>query len=118
MAQMTGATRHENRHSVVETYNDVTFVVKLLVAEKTFKETLSRGSGNNGENTNIDLFQKGTAALAGGIPLQNYIRRARGNWTQAGTQVAEGDGKIEQDLFDENLDNLVEHVSVQDDDDE
>ncbi len=50
--------------------------------------------------------------------MQNYIRQVRGNWTQAEAQAAEGDGEIEQDLFDENLDNLVERLSIDDDDDE
>ncbi len=118
MARVTGATKHGNRHAVVEIYNDVIFVVKLLVAEKAFEETLGHGSGDNAESTNTDIFRKGTTTLAGGIPLQNYIRRARGNWTQAGVQATEGDGEIEQDLFDENVDDLVEHVSIDDDDDE
>lgn len=69
MAQMTKATRHGNRHLVLETYNDFTFVMKLLVAEKTFEETLGRGSGDNGKSTNTDLFRKGTAAPARSIPL-------------------------------------------------
>ncbi len=30
----------------------------------------------------------------------------------------EGDGEMEQDLFDENLDDLVERVSIEDNDDE
>ncbi len=76
MARVTGATKHGNRHAVVEIYNDVTFVVKLLVAEKAFEETLGCGSEDNAESTNTDLFRKGTAALAGGILLQNYICQA------------------------------------------
>ncbi len=76
MAWVTGATKHGNRHAMVETYNDVTFVIKLLVVEKAFEETLGRISRDNAESTNTDLFRKGTAALARGIPLQNYIRRA------------------------------------------
>ncbi len=73
---MTGAIKYRNRHIVVETYNDVTFIINLLVAEKAFEKTLGHDSGDNAENTNTDLFQKGTAALAGGIPLQNYICQA------------------------------------------
>lgn len=61
---------------MVETYNDITFVVKLLVAAKVFKKTLGHGLGDNGKTTNTDLFQKRTAALARGILLQNYICRA------------------------------------------
>ncbi len=73
MARVTGATKHGNRHAVVETYDNVTFVVKLLVAEKAFEKKLGCGSGDNAESTNTNLFQKRTAALVGGILLQNYI---------------------------------------------
>lgn len=73
MAQMTRATRHTNWHSMVETYNNVTFVIKFLIAEKIFEETLSYGSRDNGKSINTDLFQKGMVVLIGGISLQNYI---------------------------------------------
>lgn len=53
---MASATKHRNWHVLVETYNNVTFMVKLLIAEKAFKKTLGHGSKNNMENTNIDLF--------------------------------------------------------------
>ncbi len=56
MARVTSATKNENRHVVIETYNNVTFMVKLLVAEKAFEEILGRSSGDNVESTNIDLF--------------------------------------------------------------
>ncbi len=79
MARVTGITKHGNWHAMVEIYNDVTFVVKLLVAEKAFEEILDCGSEYNVESTNTDLFQKGTAALVEGIPLQNYICRVQGN---------------------------------------
>ncbi len=84
MARVTSTTKHENWHVMVETYNDVIFVVKLLVTEKTFEKTLGCGLGDNAESTNTDLFRKGMTALAGGIPLQNYIHQGQGNWTQAG----------------------------------
>lgn len=73
---MIRVTRHENWHSIIEIYNNVNFFVKFLIAEKTFEKILGRDSGNNGESTNIDLFQKGIAVLVGGIPLQNYICQA------------------------------------------
>lgn len=41
---------------MVETYNNVIFVVKFLVAEKAFDKTLGYGLEDNGKNTNIDLF--------------------------------------------------------------
>ncbi len=118
MAKVIGITKHENWHVVIKTYNNVTFVVKLLIAEKAFEETLGHGSGDNVESTNIDLFRKKTTVLARGIPLQNYICRARGNWIQAGAQAAEDNGEMEQDLFDENLEDLIKRVSIDDNDDE
>lgn len=93
-------------------------MVKLLIAEKEFEETLGYGLKNDAESTNTNLFWKGTAALTVGIFLQNYICQVRGNWIQARLQAAEGDGKLEPDLFDKNLDNVVERVSIYDDDDE
>lgn len=101
---------------MIETYNDVTFIVKFLVAEKIFEKTLDCGSIDNNKSTNTDLFQKKMAALAKTIFLQNYICQAWGNWTQAGKQAAESDGEIKQDLFNKNLDNLIKHMSIQDDD--
>ncbi len=56
MVPVTGATKHGNRHALVERYNDVTFVITLLVAEKVFEETLGHGSKNNAESINTDLF--------------------------------------------------------------
>ena len=64
---MMGETKHGNQHSMVKTYNNVTFVVKFLVAEKTFKKILNCDSGDNGKGINIDLFQKRIAALRRGI---------------------------------------------------
>ncbi len=69
MVRVTGAIKHGNWYAMVEIYNNVTFVVKLLVAKKAFEEILGRGPGNNIESTNTDLFWKGTAALERGIPL-------------------------------------------------
>ena len=56
--------------------------------------------------------------LVGNIPLQNYICWAQENWTQVGAQAAEGDRKIEQDWFDENLNNFIKCVSIYNDNDE
>lgn len=53
---MTGATKHGDQHIVIKTYNNVTFVFKLLVTEKMFEKTLGCGLEDNAESTNIDLF--------------------------------------------------------------
>ena len=53
---MTRATKHEIQHFMIETYNNVTFIEKFLVAEKIFKEILDCGSEDNGKNTNTNLF--------------------------------------------------------------
>ncbi len=73
---VTDTTNYGNWHVIVEIYNDITFMVKLLVAEKVFEETLACDLGNNIKSTNTDLFQKGTTVLARSIFLQNYICRA------------------------------------------
>lgn len=86
-------------------------MVKLLLAEKVFEKTLGCRLGDNGKTTNTDLFQKRMAALAGSILLQNYICQVQKNWKQA----LQDDRKIEQDLFDKNLNNIVEHRSIYDD---
>lgn len=70
---MIKATKHKNWHVVVETYNNIIFVVKLLIVEKAFEKILDRDSRDNVVgNTNMDLFQK-MAVLAGGVCLQNDI---------------------------------------------
>ena len=53
---MSGTTKHGNRQNVIEIYNNVIFVVKLLIDKKAFKKTLGCGSKNNGETSNKDLF--------------------------------------------------------------
>lgn len=73
MIQVIDTTKHRNGHAIVEIYNNVTFVIKLLVTEKVFEETLSRGLGDNNKTPNIDLFFKRIKVLTRGIFLQNYI---------------------------------------------
>lgn len=73
MARVISVTKYGNWYIVMEIYNHITFMVKLLVAKKTFEKTLGCDSEDNAENTNTDLFQKGIAVLAKGIFLQNYI---------------------------------------------
>ena len=82
MAQATGATRYENCHSVVKSNKDISTVVNLLAAETSFQEELGWGLGKNTENELTDLFFQGTAALASGLFLINYLCQAQGNWGQ------------------------------------
>lgn len=56
MAQMIGATKHVNWHVMVETYNNITFVMKFLITEKTFIKILSHDSENNDKSIYINLF--------------------------------------------------------------
>lgn len=72
---------------MIETYNDITFIIKLLVTKKIFEEILGRDSRDNGKNSNTNIFQKGITTLEGGISLQNYIHQTRGNQIQVGIQV-------------------------------
>ncbi len=50
MARVISITKHGNWHAMVKTYDNVTFVVKLLIAEKAFEETLGHGLGDNVES--------------------------------------------------------------------
>lgn len=73
MVQMTRITKHRNQHIVIKTYNNVIFILKLLIAKQGLKEILGYDLKDNGKNTNTDLFKKKTVMLVGGILLQNYI---------------------------------------------
>lgn len=68
MAWVIKATRHKNQQTVIEIYYNITFIVKLLIAEKAFAKILDHKLGNNGKNTNSDLFKSRIIVLD--IPLQ------------------------------------------------
>ena len=55
---MTDTTRYRNRYVGAKIYNNVTFMVKLLVAKKALKKILDYISENNGKIYNTDLFRK------------------------------------------------------------
>ena len=122
MARATGATRHGNHHSVVRSDEDISSVLNLLVAEDPFQEELGRGSGENAENELTDLFSQGTAALASGTLLSNYLRRARGNWGRRAqpreNEQQEDEQHEEEDLFDDDIGDLVECDAAMDHDEE
>lgn len=73
---MTKVTIHRNWHVVIKIYNNVIFVIKLLITKKMFEKTLDCVLKDNTKITNIDLFQKKMIILAEGIFLQNYICQA------------------------------------------
>lgn len=100
MAQATGATSHGSHHSVVDSFKDVSFIVKLLLIEDVFLEKPGRGSGDNGESLSLDLFTIGCSTLASGIPLHRYKRRARGNWHATAKTREDGDTLFEDDIND------------------
>lgn len=105
MAKVVKATDHGNRHKVVNSFHDVTFVVNLLLLESVFEEKPGRGFGNDEESVSTDLYENGATTLASGIPLRNYKLQARGNWEKSHRTYDE-----EQALFEEGTDEAVEHV--------
>ena len=107
MANTCGATDYGNRHSVVDTYHDVIFIVNSLVVNKVFEKHPGRGSGENPECVSTDLFGKGMTAIASGVPLQNYIQRARGNWYKGTQPDNEEGGPL---LFDDNVDDIAQYI--------
>lgn len=54
-------------------YTKVTFLFKLLIVEKVFKETLGHDLGDNCKTFNRGLFQKEMVTLIREILLQNNI---------------------------------------------
>lgn len=113
MASATGATNHGDHHAVVKTHDDVSYVLRELLSEDVFTEKLGRGSGIRDQTrASSDLFRIGTAALASGVPLRQYKTRARGNRAES-AWVDDGTG-----LFEDDLDDVVENFSSEDNDNE
>ena len=110
MANACGATDHGNRHSIVNTYYDVLFIVDLLVSAQMFDKHPGRGSGDNPEHVSTDLYGRGMTTMASGVPLQNYIHRARGNWYKS---TPTPDDEAGAPLpFEDNVDDLApEYIS-------
>ncbi len=90
LARATRATRHRNRHSVIDSRSNITLMVKLIGKTDVFKIQPGRGSPESSEF--VDLFAKGSALMNTGVPLKNYKKRAKGNWGQSkdGTDMFEG----------------------------
>ena len=80
IARAIEAKRYGNCHLMVKSDQDISFVMNLLVAEAPFQKKLGRGSGKNAENELTDLYSQGTAALASGMLLSNYLCWVKGNW--------------------------------------
>lgn len=89
LGQATGATRYGNRHLVVDTCSDVILMVKLIQETEVFKIQPNCGSAEGSEF--VDLFAKGSAIINARVPLKNYKKRARENWSQSkdGTDMFE-----------------------------
>lgn len=58
---------------MIETYNNVTFMVRLLLAKKMYEKTLGYDLEDNSKSTNMNLFSKRIAMLVRGISLKNNI---------------------------------------------
>lgn len=69
--QAIGSTRHGNRHATVDQSIDMKLIVSLLIKDNVFSFKL--GCGN--KNTEFtDLFYNGTAEIALGIPIDEYLQ--------------------------------------------
>ncbi len=100
LSQATGLTRHGNCHSTVGSYPDVCYLVKLLTKEAVFYEQLGR---SNSRSDLPDLFANGSASLARGVLLSEYITSSRGNW-KAGTRPQRDDSENDPAIGDDNVD--------------
>lgn len=73
MAQIMGATKHENHHFAMKLDKDISAIVNILIKKAFFQEELSHGSGKNTDNKLIDFFSQKMAALGSSIFLSNYF---------------------------------------------
>lgn len=81
---MINITKYKNCHVLVKIYNNVTFMVKLLVNKKAFEEILGYSSGNNAKNTNMNLFQKNSSTNSRHSFARLYLLNTREqniNWS-------------------------------------
>lgn len=56
MAQVIKKTKYRNWQIVIKTDNNITFIIKLLLAKKMFKKILKYSSRDNSKSANMDLF--------------------------------------------------------------
>ncbi len=77
IAQATGSTRHGNQHITVDQSIDVKLIVSLRIEDDVF----SFKPGCTNKNTKFtDLFYNGTAEIASGISINEYLQITQGNW--------------------------------------
>ena len=95
IAQATGSTRHGNQYATVDESMDVKLVVSFLIEDDIFSFKPGRGTKNT-EFT--DLFFTGTGKIASGIPTDEYLLTARGNWKAARAKGLNPCGDITGDI--------------------
>ena len=76
----TGATDYGYRHSPVDAIHDVTHIANTLSEGRVFEMIGGRGSGTADI---VDLFAKGTQAVAAGWVLKKYKQSTRATWAFA-----------------------------------
>lgn len=77
LAMAAGLTSHGNRHLVVDNYDDIRFMVELIMESSIFEHQAGRGKEVQEYR---DLFATGSIVIAGSKPINMYKKRARGNW--------------------------------------
>ena len=100
MARATQSTSHGNHHSLVGNSSDLCLLVKILVEDKVFELESGRGTK---KTEFVDLFIRGSRIIAAGGPLEEYQRRARGNWKNSSAQDSELFADYEAEDSDDNI---------------
>lgn len=119
----TGSTDYGDRHQLVDDAGDIRTIFNALMEANVFRETPGRGADGRiidekametpGQKSNagfVDLMEKGTRRLAGGMPIKAYLARARGNWDRylSGDPTPAGEDIDEDDwLVNGNMDNFA-----------
>ena len=83
------SSNYRTHHSVIDWYADVAQVALALAHENVF--TFKAGRGSTGQksdgivvNLAPDLLVQGSIRLGSGVPLREYLAKARANWLGGG----------------------------------
>lgn len=94
--QATRSTVYEDQHQAVVDATDLRTVFDALMNGSVFRET----RGRKASKEFVDLVARGSRELATDMPIQKYLKHARGNWGRVGDgkDLNFGSGSFEEDI--------------------
>jgi hypothetical protein len=104
MAECTGATDYRNQHTEVSQTEDINMIRRKLPEANVFTRIPGCGSNSHPEGRLTeyeDIFESGYTAIAGVIPINKYLAKARFTWGSELRQEDEAGQDEEVELSDE-----------------